>query len=411
MNYELFVAKRIISGQEHKSSISSPIIKIAIAAISLGVIIMMIAIATGAGLQDKIRSKMSGFKGHIQITNYDNNNSDISIIPVNKNQNFYPNFSTVEGIRNVQVFANQVGLIRTKTDFEGIVFKGVSTDYDWSFFQEYLIEGKLPDFNQKRTRDVLLSKTLMNRLQLSLNDTINVTFFKNERSKLPSNRKLVITGIYNTGFLEFDKNMMIGDLRQVQGLNKWNENQVGGFEILLDNFDDLPKKWKEVYQEIDATLDAQTIISSYPAIFEWIQLFDNNIWFIIIIMILVAGINMITALLVLILERVQMVGILKAMGSSNWSIRKIFLYNALYLIFVGLFWGNIIGLTLLLLQKYFGFLSLDPETYYVSQVPVSIDLVTIIFLNIGTLVLCFLMLIIPSIIITKIQPSKSIRFA
>ena len=411
MNYELFVAKRIISGQEHKSSISSPIIKIAIAAISLGVIIMMIAIATGAGLQDKIRSKMSGFKGHIQITNYDNNNSDISIVPVNKNQNFYPNFSTVEGIKNVQVFANQVGLIRTKTDFEGIVFKGVSTDYDWSFFQEYLIEGKLPDFNQKRTRDVLLSKTLMNRLQLSLNDTINVTFFKNERSKLPSNRKLVITGIYNTGFLEFDKNMMIGDLRQVQGLNKWNENQVGGFEILLDNFDDLPKKWKEVYQEIDATLDAQTIISSYPAIFEWIQLFDNNIWFIIIIMILVAGINMITALLVLILERVQMVGILKAMGSSNWSIRKIFLYNASYLIFVGLFWGNIIGLTLLLLQKYFGFLSLDPETYYVSQVPVSIDLVTIIFLNIGTLVLCFLMLIIPSIIITKIQPSKSIRFA
>tara|TARA_R110001632_G_scaffold124451_1_gene237340 strand:+ start:18901 stop:20136 length:1236 start_codon:yes stop_codon:yes gene_type:complete len=411
LNYELFVAKRIISGQEHKSSISSPIIKIAIAAISLGVIIMMIAIATGAGLQDKIRSKMSGFKGHIQITNYDNNNSDISIIPVNKNQNFYPNFSTVEGIKNVQVFANQVGLIRTKTDFEGIVFKGVSTDYDWSFFQEYLIEGKLPDFNQKRTRDVLLSKTLMNRLQLSLNDTINVTFFKNERSKLPSNRKLVITGIYNTGFLEFDKNMMIGDLRQVQGLNKWNENQVGGFEILLDNFDDLPKKWKEVYQEIDATLDAQTIISSYPAIFEWIQLFDNNIWFIIIIMILVAGINMVTALLVLILERVQMVGILKAMGSSNWSIRKIFLYNASYLIFVGLFWGNIIGLTLLLLQKYFGFLSLDPETYYVSQVPVSIDLVTIIFLNIGTLVLCFLMLIIPSIIITKIQPSKSIRFA
>ena len=411
MNYELFVAKRIISGQEHKSSISSPIIKIAIAAISLGVIIMMIAIATGAGLQDKIRSKMSGFKGHIQITNYDNNNSDISIVPVDKNQNFYPNFSTVEGIKNVQVFANQVGLIRTKNDFEGIVFKGVSTDYDWSFFQEYLIEGKLPDFNQKRTRDALLSKTLMNRLQLSLNDTINVTFFKNERSKLPSNRKLVITGIYNTGFLEFDKNMMIGDIRQVQGLNKWNENQVGGFEILLDNFDDLPKKWKEVYQEIDATLDAQTIISSYPAIFEWIQLFDNNIWFIIIIMILVAGINMITALLVLILERVQMVGILKAMGSSNWSIRKIFLYNASYLIFVGLFWGNIIGLTLLLSQKYFGFLSLDPETYYVSQVPVSIDVLSILLLNIGILVLCFLMLIIPSIIITKIQPSKSIRFA
>lgn len=411
MNYELFIAKRIISGKEHKSSISYPIIKIAITAISLGVIIMMIAIATGDGLREKIRTKISGFKGHIQITNYDANNSDVSIIPIDKNQDFYPNFSSVEGIKNVQVFANQVGLIRTKKDFEGIVFKGVSSDYDWTFFQDYLISGKLPNFNQKRTRDVLLSKTIMDRLQLQLNDTINVTFFKNQNNKLPSNRKLVITGIYNTGFLEFDKNIMIGDLRQVQRLNKWNENQVGGFEIIIENFDDLQQKSKEIYKEIDATLDATSIVSNYPGIFEWIELFDNNSWFIIIIMILVAGINMITALLVLILERVSMVGILKAMGSSNWSIRKIFLYNASYLIIVGLFWGNLIGISLLLLQKHVGFIALDPETYYVSQVPVSIDVLSIIILNIGTLVLCFVMLIIPSVIITKIQPSKSIRFA
>ncbi|CAI8375399.1 MAG: Lipoprotein-releasing system transmembrane protein LolE [Flavobacterium sp. SCGC AAA160-P02] len=411
MNYELFIAKRIISGKEHKSSISYPIIKIAITAISLGVIIMMIAIATGGGLREKIRTKISGFKGHIQITNYDANNSDVSIIPIDKNQDFYPNFSSVEGIKNVQVFANQVGLIRTKDDFEGIVFKGVSSDYDWTFFQEYLISGKLPNFNQIRTRDVLLSKTIMDRLQLQLNDTINVTFFKNQNNKLPSNRKLIITGIYNTGFLEFDKNIIIGDLRQVQRLNKWNENQVGGFEIILENFDDLQQKSNEIYKEIDATLDATSIISNYPGIFEWIELFDNNSWFIIIIMILVAGINMITALLVLILERVSMVGILKALGSSDWSIRKIFLYNASYLIIVGLFWGNLIGITILLLQKHIGFIALDPETYYVSQVPVSIDLLSIIILNIGTLVLCFVMLIIPSVIITKIQPSKSIRFA
>lgn len=189
MNYELFVAKRIISGKEHKSSISSPIIKIAIAAISLGVIIMLIAIATGDGLREKIRSKMSGFKGHIQITKYDANNSDVSVMPISKNQKFYPTFSNIKGIKNVQVYANQVGLIRTKTDFEGIVFKGVSTDYDWTFFKEYLIAGRIPDFNQKRTRDVLLSKTIVNRLQLQLNDTINVTFFKSKASKLPSNSK------------------------------------------------------------------------------------------------------------------------------------------------------------------------------------------------------------------------------
>ena len=245
---------------------------------------------------------------------------------------------------------------------------------------------------------------------MKLNDTINVTFFKSKTSKLPSNRKLVITGVYNTGFLEFDKNMMIGDIRQIQRLNRWNENEVGGFEVILENFDDLEQKSVEVYNEIDATLDATSIASNYPGLFEWIALFDNNTWFIIIIMILVAGINMITALLVLILERIPMVGILKAMGSSNWSIRKIFLYNASYLIFVGLFWGNLIGLLLLFAQKFGGFISLDPATYYVSEVPVSIDFLSLCLLNIGTLVLCFLMLIIPSIIITKIQPSKSIKF-
>ena len=409
MNYELFVAKRIISGKEYKSSISSPIIKIAITAISLGMVIMLIAIATGDGLREKIRSKISGFKGHIQITKYDANNSDISVMPIDKNQNFYPKFSNIKGIKNIQIFANQVGLIRTKTDFEGIVFKGVSTDYDWTFFNEYLIAGKIPNFNQKRTRDILLSKTIVDRLKLKLNDTINVTFFKSKTSKLPSNRKLVITGVYNT-FLEFDKNMMIGDIRQIQRLNRWNENEVGGFEVILENFDDLEEKSVEVYNEIDATLDATSIASNYPGLFEWIALFDNNTWFIIIIMILVAGINMITALLVLILERIPMVGILKAMGSSNWSIRKIFLYNASYLIFVGLFWGNLIGLLLLFAQKFGGFISLDPATYYVSEVPVSIDFLSLCLLNIGTLVLCFLMLIIPSIIITKIQPSKSIKF-
>ena len=411
MNFEYFIAKRIVSAREYKNSISSPIIKIAITAIALGIIIMLIAVATGAGLQYKIRDKMAGFKGHIQIVNYDANNSDVSTTAIKKEQDFYPTFKHVKGIKNVQIFANKAGILRTKTDFEGIIFKGVSTDYDWTFFKEYLIEGRIPDFNQKRTRDVLLSKTIVNRLQLQLNDTINVTFFKSKASKLPSNRKLVITGIYNTGFLEFDKNIMIGDIRQVQRLNRWNENEVGGFEVILENFDELQQKGTEIYKEIDATLDATTIASNYPGLFEWIELFDNNTWFIIIIMILVAGINMITALLVLILERIPMVGILKAMGSSNWSIRKIFLYNASYLIFVGLFWGNLIGLLLLFLQKYGRFITLDPATYYVSEVPISIDFLTVVFVNIGTLVLCFLMLIIPSVIITKIQPSKSIRFA
>ena len=411
LNYELFIAKRIIAGKKYKSSISSPIIKIAITAIAMGIIIMLIAVATSSGLQYKIRDKMSGFKGHIQILNYDNNNSDVSTVPIDKNQDFCPKFTNVDGVKNVQIFASKAGILRTETDFEGIIFKGVSTDYDWTFFSEYLVDGKLPDFSKDRTRDVLLSKTLMNSLRLQLGDTILATFVKTENSKIPSNKKYIISGVYNTGFLKFDKSMMIGDIREVQNLNKWTENQVGGFEVLLENFDEIEEKGNEIYRAIPSTLNSKSIVDMYSNVFEWIELFDNNVWFIIAIMIVIAGINMITALLVLILERVQMIGILKVLGSYNTSIRKIFLYNATYLILKGLFWGNLIGLSIIGIQHFFKIITLNPETYYVTTMPVYISFSAIVLLNLGTLLLCFLMLIIPSYIITRITPSKSIRFS
>lgn len=411
MNYELFIAKRILAGKKYKNSISSPIIKIAITAIALGIIIMLIAVATGTGLQYKIRDKMVGFKGHVQIVNYDANNSDVSTVPIKKKQDFYPKFVHIKGIKNIQVFGNKGGILRTKTDFEGIIFKGVSTDYDWTFFKEYLVEGKVPDLKQKRTKEVLLSQTIVNRLQLKINDTILATFLKTTTSKFPSNRKYTIVGIYNSGFAEFDKTMMIGDLREVQNLNKWTENEIGGFEVILESFDNMEAKGEEIYSQIGATLNSKTILEMYPRVFEWIQLFDNNVWFIIAIMILVAGINMITALLVLILERIQMIGILKSLGSTNTSIQKIFLYNATYLILKGLFWGNIIGLSILFIQHYFEIITLNPETYYVAIMPVYISFMYVFLLNIGTLIISFLMLLIPSYIITKIQPSKSIKFA
>ena len=411
MNYELFIAKRIITGKKYKNSISSPIIKIAITAIALGIIIMLIAVASAAGLQHKIRDKIAGFKGHIQIVNYDSNNSNISTIAIEKNQDFYPNFKTIKGIKNIQVFANKGGILRTKTDFEGIIFKGVTTDYDWTFFKEYVIAGRIPNLKLPRTKEVLLSETIVNRLHLKLHDTILATFLKTTTSKLPSNRKYTIVGIYNSGFTEFDNTMMIGDLREVQNLNKWSKDEVGGFEIILENFNTIKAKGEEVYNQIGVTLNSKTILETNPTVFEWIQLFDNNVWFIIIIMILVAGINMITALLVLILERVQMIGILKALGGTNKSIRKIFLYNASYLILKGLFWGNIIGLSMLFIQYYFKVIALNPETYYVTTMPVHLTLNTILLLNIGTLIVSFLMLIIPSYIVTKIQPSTSIKFA
>mgnify|MGYP005988673023 CR=1 FL=1 len=411
MNFELFIAKRIIAGKEYKSSISSPIIKIATIAITLGIAIMLIAVSIAAGFQNKISDKMTGFKGHIQIVNYDTNNSDISTVPISANQDFYPEFKNIKGIKNVQVFGNVGGIIRTPTDFEAIVFKGVSSDYDFTFFKEYLTQGRLPNFNQNRNKEILISESIANRLRFKLNDTIQ-TLFSAEKSRLKYKmRKPIIVGIYNTGFQQFDKTMLIGDIREVRQINRWSDDQIGGFEVLIDDFNQLTAKGNEIYSTIGSTLNSTTIVENYPLIFEWIKLFDNNVWFIIGIMILIAGINMITALLVLILERVQMVGVLKALGSDSFSIQKIFLYNASYLILKGLFWGNLIGISILLIQKYFKVIKLDPETYSVATMPVSISFWAIILLSLGTLLLCFLMLIIPSYIITKIQPSKSIKFA
>ncbi len=410
MNYELFIAKRIIAAKQYKSSISSPIIKIAIIAIAIGIVIMMIAISTGIGLQQKIREKLAGFNGHIQITNFDNNNSEITLMPVSKNQDFYPKFTNVRDIKNVQVFATKAGIIRTETDFEGIIFKGVSSDYDWVFFEEYLVEGVLPSYTDEVSNDVLISSEISNRLNIHLGDEFNILFVKEDPSKAPWLRVVKAVGIYNSGFQDFDENFVISDIQHIQKMNKWEVNEVGGFEVFLNDFDAIDKKSKEVYEQTSSTLNSQSIVEKYQEIFEWISLFDTNIYIIITIMILVAGINMITALLVLILERTQMIGILKSLGSHNISIRKIFLYNASYLILRGLFWGNLIGITILLAQKYGSFISLNPETYYVNTVPIYIDFGYIMLLNVGTLFLCLAMLIIPTIIVSKISPAKSIKF-
>jgi lipoprotein-releasing system permease protein len=373
-------------------------------------VIMMIAIATGIGLQEKIREKLSGFNGHIQITNFDNNNSEITVQPVSTNQDFYPKFTNINGIENVQVFATKAGIIRTETDFEGIIFKGVANDYHWDFFKEYLIAGRLPDYSGEVSNDVLISQEISNRLKINLGDEFNILFVKEDPSKAPWLRVVKAVGIYNSGFAEFDENFVIADIRHIQKMNRWEDNEVGGFEVLISDFNEIKPKSLDVYSQTASTLNSQSILEKYPAIFEWISLFDNNIYLIIAIMILVAGINMITALLVLILERTQMIGILKALGGSNVSIRKVFLYNAGYLILRGLFWGNLIGLTILFIQKFTGIITLDPETYYVNEVPVYIDFSYIILLNIGTLVLCLFMLIIPSIVISKINPATSIKF-
>lgn len=410
MNFEFFIAWRIIAAKDYKSSISAPIIKIAITAIAMGLIMMLVSIATGVGLQKKIREKVSAFNGDIIITNFDTNFSNDSQIPISKNQEFYPNFNITEGVKHIQITASKGGVIRTETDFEGIVVKGAGADYDWQYFQDYLIEGSLPDFKGTLNEDILVSQYLANRLNLKVGETVRTFFFDKEGKNGFRSRGFTIKGLYNSGFQQFDEQFIIADIRHIQKLNRWEEDQIGGFELFVEDFDAINAIGNRVYQETSSTLDTQTIRDKYYSIFEWLDLFDFNIILIIGIMILVAGINMITALLVLILERTQMIGILKALGSSDWSVRKIFLYNAMYLIGVGLFWGNLIGVGLLLIQKYFKLFPLNPNTYYVSEAPVYLSLDYILVLNAGTFALCLLMLLIPSYIISKISPVQAIRF-
>jgi len=412
LNLELFIAKRLVTGKEHKISISAPIIKIAIAAIAIGVVMMLIAIATGVGLKNKVREKVAAFNGHIQISNFDNNNSEVSLKPISIDQDFYPEFLNVEGIKHVQAVATKGGIIRTADTFEGMLAKGVGSDYDWSTFKEYLVDGRLPDYSDELNEEVLISKLMANRLQLKTGDSFFSFFLRDgDASKPPNNRRFDIVGIYDSGFEEFDETYVFVDIRHIQRMNKWEENQIGNFEVFIEDFDQLEEKSNEIYNKTISVLDTQNIKNKYFRIFEWIGLFDFNIALIIGIMIIVGGINMITALLVLILERTQMIGILKALGSANWSIRKVFLYNAAYLIAIGLFWGNLIGLGVIFLQdRYRMFKFPNPQEYYIEYIPVHMDLSTIIFLNIGVMVLCLLMLLIPSYIITKITPVKAIQF-
>ena len=412
MNLELFIAKRLIRGKEHKISISAPIIKIATAAIAIGILMMLIAVATGVGLKLKIREKVSAFNGHIQIYNYDNNLSDVSVSPVSTDQEFYPEFNIVEGVSHIQAVASKGGIIRTEETFEGIIAKGVGADYNWSVMQEYLVEGRLPDYSGNLNEEVMMSRTMASRLNLKTGDRFFAFFLKeDDPEKVPNQRRFELVGIFDSGFEEFDGLYIFTDIRHIQRMNKWDTAQVGNFEIFLEDFDTMEAKSKEIYGKTQSNLDTQTIKDKYFKIFEWIDLFDFNIALIIGIMVIVGGINMITALLVLILERTQMIGVLKALGSANWNIRKVFLYNAAYLIGIGLFWGNLLGLAFIWIQgKYKLFKFPNPQEYYIDYIPVHIDLSAVLLLNIGVFLLCVLMLLIPSYIITRISPVRAIKF-
>jgi lipoprotein-releasing system permease protein len=395
-------------GDRNSKKFTQPIIKISIAAIALGLTVMIIALSIVSGFQREIRNKVIGFGGHIQITKYDSQNT-YEATPIDKNQAFYPSLDTVEGIKHIQVFATKAGIIKTNEDIYGVIVKGIGSDFDWSFFNDKLKQGNpiLID-TANPNNDIIISQTIANKMNIKLHDKMFLYFIQTDGQLRP--KDFIVKGIYQSGLEQFDNIYVITDIAHIQKRNNWSSNLVGGFEVIIDNYEDLTKLDEFVYDYIGYDLYSSTILDKNPDIFNWLELQDINVMIIIILMVLVAVINIVSALLILILERTNMIGILKALGMPNWNVRKVFLYNALNLIIKGLVIGNIVGVGLCLLQLQFGFLKLPEESYYVSEVPIKLNLYSIIILNIGTLIVCFLMLILPSYVITKISPVKAIRF-
>ncbi len=406
MNYELFIAKRIVFGSKKDTKISRPIVRIAILGVALGIAVMIISVAIVTGFQKEIRDKVIGFGGHIQISNFDANTS-MEIKPISKKQAFLPALNKLPEVQHVQAYATKAGIVKTDDAIEGVVLKGLGSDFDWGFFRNKIVSGTSFNISDSvKSNQVLVSKYMADRLKLKINDKVHMYFIQQP----PRVRVFKIAGIYETGLEEFDKLFILCDMGHIQKLNDWTPDQIGGFEVLLKDFDKLDQTGKTVYDLIGYNLNSRTVKEMYPQIFDWLELQNINVFIIIALMVVVAGINMISALLIIILERTNMIGTLKALGASNWSIRKTFLYTAAYLTGFGLLWGNVLGLTLCFLQKKFNLIELSQENYYVAVVPINFSIPYFMILNLGTLVVCIVMLIIPTFIITKITPIKAIRF-
>ena len=391
----------------NKGRFSRPIVLISVISIALSLTTMFLSIAILTGFQKAIREKVIGFSGHIQVMHFQETQS-LEPIPIPRHPDFMMKLYQIKGIKHIQPFATKAGIIKTEDQIQGMVLKGVGPGYDWSFFRDKMVEGNLPKMTDTgRTDEVIISKSIADQLGLKLNGDLRMYFIAGDHVL---GRKFRISGIYQSGMGEFDKMYVIGDLKHIQKLNQWKDDQVGGFEILINDFDNLEKIGREVYITIGFNLDSQTVRQLYPQIFDWLNLQDINVVIILTLMILVGAITMISTLLILILERTNMIGILKAVGMKNSGIRKIFLFNALYITGIGLAIGNIAGFSICLLQQKYGFLKLPEESYYVPVVPVYLNSLNIILLNAGTLLVCYLMMILPSMIITRITPIKAIRF-
>lgn len=415
MRFELFIARKLFSKQQGEKQVSLPAVRIATIGIALGLAVMILSVAVVLGFKNEIRSKVVGFGSHIQITNLESNSS-FEASPIGVDSLMMAKLLADPDVSHAERFATKPGILKSGDEFEGIVLKGVGAEYDWSFLNAHLVAGSTLDRRADSTvsnTDVLLSNYMAERMGLTCGDSFTA-YFVQEQVRL---RKYHVRGIYQTNFGEFDKLFVFADLQQVQRLNGWRSDQVTGVELMLHDFSRLESTTERLFYQMQRTTDidgndyyVRSIEELNPQIFSWLDLLDLNVWVILTLMVLVAGFTMISGLLIIILERTNTIGILKAMGADNRSIRRLFLYLSALLIGKGLLWGNLLGVGLALIQYYLQPMKLDPEMYYLTHVPIELNLLLLVALNTGTLLVTLLMLLGPSMIIARILPANSIRF-
>jgi lipoprotein-releasing system permease protein len=413
MNLPYFIAQRLIKGRREETSFSRPINVIAIIGIAMGLAVMILAVAILTGFKQQIREKVVGFGSNIQVMNFDSNIS-FETTPISDTQKFIPKLKKIPGIQHVQVFATKAGIIKTDEDIQGVILKGIGSDFDWSYFRSNMVDGKVFTVTDTgRTDKVIISKKISDMLRLRSGDSFIMHFIQDP----PRYRKFTISGIYETSLEEFDKIYVFCDIGHIKKLNGWSDDQVSGFEIFINDFDKLDEMTMAVRDTIgykitekEAKFKVTNIRTKYPQIFDWLNFQDVNVIIIIFLMLIVAGFNMVSGLLILILEKTNMIGVLKALGSEDSTIRRIFLYQAAYLIGKGLLWGNLIGIGLAYIQLKTGILTLDASSYYIKTVPVNLQLSHILLLNAGTMAAIIIMLLVPSNLISRITPVKAIKY-
>jgi lipoprotein-releasing system permease protein len=414
LNFPLYIAKRIYSDQGDKRKVSRPAIRIATIGVAIGLAVMIVTVSVVLGFKHTIRDKVVGFGSHIQVHNIMNyNGSDPH--PICANDSLMKAVGKLPGVAKAERFSMTQGILKTDEDFLGIAIKGIAEEYDTTFLSQHLIAGNITSFSDKTSKyKLLVSKMIADKMRLKVGDKVFGYFIDNQDVRT---RKFTISGIYQTNMTRFDETLCFTDLHTANKLNGWTDNQATGIEVLVKDFEKVNETANQFIDNINRTSDEQgnsltseTIYELYPQVFSWLELLDINVWIILALMVCVAGFTMISGLLIIILERTQMIGILKALGARNKTVRHTFLWFSVFIIGQGLFWGNIVGIGIVLLQKYTGFITLDPQTYYVSEAPMELNLPLVALINIATLLICVFVLIAPSYLISHIHPAKSMRY-